>query len=125
MRTYNEGVSFTEAERDEFGFDHAALGAKVAAKWRLPTALVSAIRYHHHHPSEYPKAPPELQRLIALTSVVTLACTKLGLGRRGAAESIEIDGNPAWHALGLGPEDVEPILEIVADEAKGAQGLFG
>jgi len=125
MRTYNEGVAFQEAEREEFGFDHAALGAKVAAKWRLPPQLVAAIRYHHHPPSAYPKGPPELHRLIALISVVTRACTKLGLGRRGAAEMIDLQANPAWQALGLGPDDVDPILEIVADEAKGAQGLFG
>jgi putative nucleotidyltransferase with HDIG domain len=27
--------------------DHAALGAQIAAEWRLPATMVSAIRYHH------------------------------------------------------------------------------
>jgi putative nucleotidyltransferase with HDIG domain len=124
LRTYNEGVAFKDAEREEFGFDHSALGAQVAAKWGLPPILVAAIRCHHFHPDDYPAGPPEQRRLIALTSVVTRACTKLGLGRRGAAESIVLDENPAWQELGLGAEDVNPILELVAEEAKGAQGLF-
>ena len=27
--------------------DHAALGAEIAAGWRLPAGMVSAIRHHH------------------------------------------------------------------------------
>jgi len=125
LRTYNDGVAFVDAERDEFGFDHAALGAQVAAKWQLPPMLVAAIRFHHHHPGDYPSGEPQQTRLIALTAVTTRICTKLGLGRRGAAESIRIDHHPAWQALGLGAEDVDPVLEIAAEEAKHAQGLFG
>jgi putative nucleotidyltransferase with HDIG domain len=125
LRTYNDGISYVEAERDEFGFDHAVLGGHVAAKWELPKMLVAAIRFHHHPPDAYPQGPPEQLRLIALTSVVTRICTKLGLGRRGAAETIQLDENPAWAALGLAPEDVEPVLEIANEEAKNARGLFG
>ena len=54
--------------------------------------LVAAIRFHHHHPREYPAGPAEQHRLIALTSVVTRACTKLGLGRRGAAVLCPLEG---------------------------------
>ena len=46
-KVYNEGVSFTSAELEEFGFDHAELGACVAAKWKLSSSLENAIRYHH------------------------------------------------------------------------------
>jgi len=125
LRTYNDGISFVDAEREEFGFDHAVLGGHVASKWKLPPLLVAAIRFHHHHPDDYPSGAPEQRRLIALTSVVTRTCTKLGLGRRGAAESIALDDNPAWAALGLGPDDAEPLLECALEEAKHAQGLFG
>lgn len=36
-----------ELEKQEFGLDHATLGAILADKWQLPTAMVEAIRYHH------------------------------------------------------------------------------
>ncbi len=124
-RTYNEGCAAVDAEREEFGFDHAALGARVAEKWNLPQTLVNAIRYHHHTPDAYPKAAPDNLRLIALTTLATRACTRLGLGRRGAVESIELGELPAWGALGLTPEDVVPVLELVATEAQSAKGLFG
>ncbi len=124
MRTYNEGVAFHEAEREEFGFDHAELGALVAEKWKLPKRLVNAIRHHHHEPADYPAASPEDLRLIALTTVVTLCCTRLGFGRRGPVEELDVLAVPAWGFLGLGEEDVEPVLALVSEEAKNAEGLF-
>lgn len=125
MRTYNETTSFHEAERDEFGFDHAELGALVAEKWKLPRRLVMAIRHHHSDPEDYPELAPDESRLIALTSVVTLCCTKLGYGRREPIEEIDVSSLPAWSFLGLGADDVEPVLEQVSEEAKNAEGLFG
>lgn len=124
MRTYNEGVSFREAEMDEFGFDHAELGALVGEKWKLPERLVRAIRYHHHDPKDYPDAPPEDCRLIALTTVVTRCCSRLGYGRRDAIEAIDVMELPAWSYLDLAAADMDPILELVDEEAKNAEGLF-
>ena len=124
-RTYNEGLPAVDAEREEFGFDHATLGALVAEKWNLPGSLVSAIRYHHHAPSDYPAGVPAHHRLIALTAVATRACTRLGLGRRAPIEGIDLSALPAWSALGLEAEDVEPVLALVSAEAQAARGLFG
>jgi putative nucleotidyltransferase with HDIG domain len=125
MRTYNEGIAFVDAERDEFGFDHAELGAHVAEKWRLAPRLVRAIRHHHDPPEDYAALPEEERRLIALTSVVTRCCTRLGVGRRAAVEAIDVSELPAWGALGLGEDDVEPVLTTVTEEAKQVEGLFG
>ena len=125
LRTYNEGIAAVDAERAEFGFDHALLGAQVAKKWNLPEPLVAAIRYHHHTPAEYTTLAPEQQRLISLTSVVTRVCTRLGLGRRGIVDAIDMTALPAWGALGLTQADVDPVLEAVSSEAQAARGLFG
>lgn len=35
------------AEREALGFDHAALGAEVAARWRFPVEIQQAIAGHH------------------------------------------------------------------------------
>jgi len=125
MRTYNEGMSFVDAERDEFGFDHAELGAAVADKWKLPSRLVDAIRYHHHTPDEYADLPQAESRLVALTSVVTRCATRLGIGRRGPVDAINPADLPAWQHLGLSEADVDPVLELVSEEAKAAEGMFG
>jgi len=124
-RIYNEGLPANVAEREEFGFDHAELGSCVAEKWRLPRSLQNAIRFHHHDPSEYANLKREDQRLVSLTTVVTLCCTCLGFGRRSPIDSIDISQLPAWSALGLTPDDRQPILELVGEESKRAEGLFG
>jgi putative nucleotidyltransferase with HDIG domain len=41
------GMNAVEAERQVLGFDHAALGAKVADVWNFPPALMQAIGLHH------------------------------------------------------------------------------
>jgi len=124
-RTYGEGVAYCEAEREEFGFDHALLGAHIAESWNLPEALVTAIRRHHDPVTMYAELPPEQMRLVALTAITTRVCTRLGFGRRGPVEAVDLCAHDAWQALGLGEEDEEPILELAQEEAKQAAGLFG
>lgn len=124
MRAYNEGLAYVDVEREEFGFDHAEVGAHVAHKWRLPRRLVNAIRFHHHAPSEYADRPEDERRLIALTAVVTRTCTRLGVGRRGPIDAIRLPALPAWEALGLTEEDEEPVLELASEQLKRAEGLF-
>jgi len=44
----NNKLSFCEAEKEVFGFNHSEIGAKMAEKWNLPSHLVEAIKYHHN-----------------------------------------------------------------------------
>ena len=123
-QVYNEGVSFVEAERQEFGFDHAELGGHVAAKWKLSQRLENAIRYHHD-PDATSQLDEENRRLVSLTALVTACCTRLGVGRRAPVEEIVIEELWCFQALGLGAEDVEAVLELANEEVKNAEGLFG
>jgi len=43
----NNDYSFTEAEKEIIGFDHAELGAFIAEKWDFDPAMVNIIRNHH------------------------------------------------------------------------------
>ncbi|HET9112976.1 MAG TPA: HDOD domain-containing protein [Burkholderiales bacterium] len=44
---HNQGPGLIESEQQEFGFDHAMLGAEVARHWNFPLAIQDAIKYHH------------------------------------------------------------------------------
>jgi HD-like signal output (HDOD) protein len=46
--------TFVEAERAAFGFDHASLGAELAARWGLPDRIADAIAFHHDPPPPGP-----------------------------------------------------------------------
>lgn len=123
-RVYNDGTPTTQAEFDEFGFDHTTLGALVAEKWKLPKNLVHAIRHHHDAVPEYAEHPIEHARLTALISVITRCLTRFGIGRRGPVEALDPREISAWRFLGLDDDDLEPVLAIIQEEAKSAQSLF-
>src|SRR5574344_1276771 len=40
-------VDIIEAEQKVFDIDHAQVGGVLAKKWKLPVALINAIKYHH------------------------------------------------------------------------------
>jgi len=46
--------TFVGAERAAFGFDHAQLGAELAARWRLPERIAECITFHHNPPETAP-----------------------------------------------------------------------
>jgi len=116
-RVYNEQRSFVEVEREQFGFDHAEVGAWIVRRWKLPDRTALVIR-HHHELGSLPRLDEDVARLTALVAVTTAALTRLGVGRREPAEGLDLAAHPGWVYLGLPQEDVEPILELCTEQAK-------
>lgn len=121
-RAYNEGLSFAEAERAAFGFDHADLGAEVAAKWKLPAQLETIIRYHHD-PASFSALEAEERRLTALVNLTSACLTKLGVGRQRPVTDIDLAQLPSWQQLA--PEELEEgaLLQVVEEQLKAAESL--
>lgn len=111
-------VSFSEAERQVLGFTHEEVGAHLAERWRLPEALVRAIR-HHHTPDDL--APPDV-----LTDLVHLAdatCLMIGIGG-GEVDGLSYRIRP--HALarrGLTAHHLELAGVEVAEEMRRIRAL--
>jgi len=58
VRLYREkksGADLVAAEREEYGFDHAAVSARLLEQWEFPNELTAAIREHH---SDLPVVDP-------------------------------------------------------------------
>jgi len=121
-RLDREPVSSAEAERAVFGFDHAELGANLALNWQLSARLEAVIR-HHHSPEAWPGLQPEVRELTQLVSLTTAILTKLGIGRRSPAESIELSKLSAWTALGIDPAREHELLSVVQHEIEKAAAL--
>ena len=62
IRAAGGEVTYAEAEREIFGFDHAEAGARLLERWNLPSSLVSAVRYHHAPLEANPVLPASLHR---------------------------------------------------------------
>jgi putative nucleotidyltransferase with HDIG domain len=73
-----DNLSFLQAENVVLGFDHAEIGARVAAKWNLPISLVNAIKYHHN-PHESKKS----RKLASIIKVSDSICLLFGIGIGG------------------------------------------
>lgn len=68
--------SFLVVERARFGADHAALGAALAARWKLPTDMIGAIA-GHHEPA--PPGDPDHHPLHDLVHAADTMCLWAGL----------------------------------------------
>jgi putative nucleotidyltransferase with HDIG domain len=92
------------AEREIIGLDHAAVGALVCTKWRLPANLVQIVADHH-------TLPPGANRpALAILSLAEHFAARMGLG-----EFPWLDLPTEWDAdlldaVGLGVEDADGLL---------------
>lgn len=58
------------AEQDCFGFDHAALGAKLLQQWKLPESIVTAVARHHEFPRGALKDETAIQIAVLVAEVL-------------------------------------------------------
>lgn len=102
-------LSFTEAEKEILGIDHAELGGKVAEKWKFPEPIILAIRYHHT-PSHASK-DREMVELISLCDVVAMIT---GIG--GGADGLTYHGDgELMKRHHLGEKDIEQFIVKLED----------
>lgn len=115
----NNGASFYDAESRILGFNHAEVGAKVAAKWNLPTHLVEAIA-NHHTPGKA-NVDPKLTAIVHLADSLTMMMG-IGLGIDGLLYPMEED---AIKLLGLSSEVLEDTISRLTDVMVDANTFLG
>lgn len=82
-----EGASFSETEREAYGFDHAEIGALLVEAWGLPARVASIVRRHHHPPADDASADPAIDVVHAADAVAHWA--GLGIGDDGLQERLD------------------------------------
>lgn len=102
-------IPFNQVEDEILGFNHAVVGAKVAAKWNLPDQLVEAIAMHHD--PDNATVNPKLTAIIHMADAI---CVAMGIG-------IGVDGmlypmsEKAMELLGLDELAIEGVINELAD----------
>lgn len=115
---YNEGHTFIEAENEVFGFDHADVGALVAARWNLAPSLREAIQLHHQ-----PMGAEIDPTLCAIVSLANSLCVKLGIGpERDAA--LQLADLEATMMLTLDPDDLNQIALRVKEKLEEEKAVL-
>ena len=109
VRVANEsGRELFDCEEELLGFNHAQVGALIAAQWNLPAAVVNAIQYHHGPDAEQKKDP--VANLLAHTNLMTHRVAEQD--QSGAVAAFDAG---TMKILGLRPADVEECVELAAE----------
>jgi len=100
-------MPFHEVEAELLGFDHAELGAQVAAAWSFPPELEEAIRFHHSPSGATLK--PALAHCVHLADA---ACMMLGVGL--GADGLMYGMDPlSLEVLDISPERLMQLMDDV------------
>lgn len=112
-----KGITFVEAERQLFGFDHAEVGAAVAEKWAFPDDVRHAIEFHHQVPVIDPT--PMLDTVVLANAVAKT----LGVGLGAEGLNVLADGG-CLKRLGLHYNDFDRLCSDVLTKMAGLEDLY-
>ncbi|MBF0622715.1 MAG: HDOD domain-containing protein [Magnetococcales bacterium] len=107
-----------EAERKALGFDHAMLGGRLLAKWKLPPELHVPVGNHH--------APVPTEDYFLETSIVHVADIMAQTLRHGTSGErfIPPPFNEAWEKINLPTSVVPQILQQTESQYADAVRVF-
>ncbi len=117
-RVHDDGMTFSEAERQVLGFSHAQIGAQLAERWSLPEPLVRAIRWHHE-----PQALEPADVLVDTVYLADCVCMMLGLGLGADGLLYRADAE-VLHRRGLHRSQLEICAVNLIGELKDVEYLF-
>jgi len=113
------GENFLEVERRTFGVDHQLFGAALAARWKFPPGLRSAITYHHN-----PDAlKPDMRRFVNFINVADTICCENELGFYLEARHQEVN-DVVLGELGLSAGKVAQLLESLPERIEETRRIF-
>ena len=108
-----------DQEEEEFGTNHASIGAEVLGRWKLPGNVVNAIWFHHHPGLSATKHP--IACCIELADSLAYA---VGYGLR---DQYTRHRETSWllQELTLRPESIAEMLSEALVELRQAKAGFG
>ena len=92
--------------------------------WKLPPSLIQAIR-HHHDEEAFATLDATDGRMAALVSLASHSLARLGVGRPGPCEDIDLTALPAWSFLDLPAAEVDALIELCEEQVEAAQAIGG
>lgn len=108
------GIGLVAAEQLVFGMDHARVGARMVARWRLPAAIEAAVAGHHASDCD--------NRLGDLLQVADALCRFIDAEADGVPEPVA--ASLAFVRLGLTRSECMQILAPIRGEFVAARALI-
>jgi HD-like signal output (HDOD) protein len=98
--------------------DHAMIGAFALDQWKLPIAILDALRFHHTSPLDVGE---KLGRVV----IAGEALARAAFDDPPFAHEPAVDPGEAFAALGLESVSIDPLVQRTAEEAEALDSLFG
>lgn len=106
VETLSDEKTTRDTEREILGFDHTHVGAEVAEKWRFPSSIVDAMKYHH----DASQCKSANRSLVAVVEVSNVLCTLKGVTSVGH-KNLTTPKPETFQTLGLDRHDLKVIWE--------------
>lgn len=114
-----QNIHIKEAENQVLdGVNHTQVGAWLATRWKLPTALVQMIGFHHR-----PALSDQFLKPVSCVHLADILVRTMDIGSGGDPQVPEISPE-AWEALGLSFDDLGEIFSAMENEVAEAEQLI-
>lgn len=110
-------MDLLEAEHALLGLDHAAVGAALMERWKLPLAIKQAVA-NHHDPDDVGGS-----LLVDLVHVANVMCHALDIGNSDD-DVVPFLSGTAWSRLGIGWPEFKSFLAEVEKQYAGTSTLI-
>ena len=117
--TRQSGPFLTAAEVTLMGFSHAALGARLLARWGLPANICVAVELHH----QSPLAAAKHQRLAATVNFANCLVHQMMDGPEPAPAAADVSPE-AMALVELRAQEIPAVVQEITEASKRVQGLL-
>lgn len=118
MAAARPGTTLCDLEKEYLGFNHAALGAKVAEAWKFPEMVRASIRFHHASQS-YKGEGEDIVRCVEIANVI---CTIKGITSVG--QKLVTPPLQVFQTMGFQKEDIVILAKDLDSELAACESLF-
>ncbi|MBI5849264.1 MAG: HDOD domain-containing protein [Nitrospirae bacterium] len=109
---YNDRITFTQKEKEIFGFGHAEVGGLFAQRWEFPDGLCDVIRRHHYEqPDDLMDMEPARRILCTVIALADALCVRLGVGYRGPMADLVLRDAECRDLLEINDDRYAEIIE--------------
>jgi putative nucleotidyltransferase with HDIG domain len=109
IRHNEQGISWSQAEQDILGIDHATVGKWLAEKWNLPQIFIQAIWLHHHPLSTIQELDFVKQKKAILTIRLANILAHKIMADSLASQPAGIDYRDILDFLHINPNDIKEL----------------
>lgn len=113
---YLPGKNKSDVESEEFGINHAQLGAMMADRWKLPAILSEVISQHHDPVFD----GSEIDQIKAAVHISDMFCNQVGIGIQKRVDMHSIN-REIWKVMKLEPDDLEELFADLDNKVNDAR----